>query len=226
MLRLLIHGMALVVALGGGLGAAHAQYKWQTPDGGIVYSDLPPPPGVKLITDRQGRAPAAENEVQLPFALKTAASKYPVVLYTAPDCPPCKMARDALLERGVPFSEKTVSTTADFDAFKRVGFADTSFPAVSVGNEKTSGFEAGALARLLDSAGYPKGSMLPPQYKRAEAQPMTEPAPQKVSVSVRQETAPGADGGAGANGQQSAIERYRRSLQQAGEGEPKSSIRF
>lgn len=232
MLRTMIKGMA-VTALALASTGALAQYKWQTPDGGIVYSDLPPPPGVKLITDRNGRSTAtAEDEVQLPFTLKSAMGKYPVVLYTAPDCPPCNGARELLSGRGVPFAEKTVSTGADFDAFKRVGFADGSFPAITVGAEKVSGFEATSLSRLLDNAGYPKGSMLPSRYKQAAAQPMTPPPTQKVIV--RADGGPGEqrgnDGQPPAN-QQAAIDRYREAMRAGSQGSSQSapqkpSLRF
>ena len=231
MKRTMIRTLA-VTALALASTGAIAQYKWQTPDGGIVYSDLPPPSGVKMITDRHGRSMAgADDDVQLPFTLKNAMGKYPVVLYSAPDCPPCKSARDLLTSRGVPFAEKTVSTGADFDAFKRIGFNDGSFPALSVGAEKVSGFEPNSLSRLLDNAGYPKGSMLPSRYKQAEAQPLTPPPTQKVIV--RADGAPGGQEGAPgqqATTQQAAIDRYREAMRAGSQGSQpqpqKPSIRF
>jgi glutaredoxin len=193
---------------------SHAQYKWQATDGGIVYSDLPPPADVRLIANRQGRPATSTPETHLPFPLKAAMSAHPVTLYTAPDCPPCQSARDLLAGRGVPFSEKTVSTTADLDAYKSLGFADASFPGVTVGRDRSTGFESGAWNRLLDAAGYPKSSMLSSQYPRAEARPLTEPPAQKLTVGVREEQAPAtaADAGAAPN---AAIERYRQAMQEA-----------
>ncbi|MGE0310652.1 MAG: DUF4124 domain-containing protein [Lautropia sp.] len=228
MLRRTIKGLA-VTAFALASTAAIAQYKWQTPDGGIVYSDLPPPSGVRLITDRNGRSAAPEDEVQLPFTLKNAMGKYPVVLYTAPECAPCNSARDLLVARGIPFSEKTVGTGADFDAFKRIGFVDGSFPAISVGAEKMSGFEPTGLGRMLDNAGYPKGSMLPSRYKRAEAQPLTPPPTQKLVVRSDAAATEGGNGQPQA-AQQAAIDRYRDAMragaQQRAPVPQEPSIRF
>ncbi|MET0509943.1 MAG: glutaredoxin family protein [Burkholderiaceae bacterium] len=213
MRRALIGAMAMA-ALAVSATASHAQYKWQATDGGIVYSDLPPPPDVRLIANRQGRPATSTAEANLPFALKAAMSAHPVTLYTAPDCPPCKSGRDLLAGRGVPFSEKTVATSADLEAYKSLGFADASFPGVVVGHDRSTGFEPGTWNRLLDAAGYPKSSMLSSQYKRAEARPLTEPPAQKLTVVVREEQVQpvAADARAAPN---PAIERYRQAMQEA-----------
>ena len=195
-------------------GTAMAQYKWQGSDGGIVYSDLPPPPGVRLITDKNGQPPREAPAATLPYALKSVSDKYPVVLYSIPDCPPCTSARQLLGERGVPFSERSVISTADVDAFKALGFDQTSMPGLSVGNDRTTGFESGAWNRMLDAAGYPKTSQLPLAYRQAEAQPLTPPLANKVNITVSE--APAAEGTDLRTAQpDSAIERYRRLVQDA-----------
>ncbi len=198
----------------------HAQYKWQESNGGIVYSDLPPPMDARVMADRTGRRAAAADdsaEVALPFPLKSAKDKFPVTLYTAPDCAPCQSARDFLSQRGVPFAEKRIGSSADVDAYKSMGFVDAGLPALNVGRERSSGFEAGAWNALLDAAGYPKRSMLPPRYRQAEATPLAGPSSQKVEIVVREEPAAGdrtrpevrpADPTA-------AIERYRQAMQEA-----------
>jgi glutaredoxin len=209
--------------------AADAQYKWQTPDGRTVYSDVPPPSGVKpMNTPNPVEAPSAEAsvpQVELPYELKAVNSKFPVVLYSAPDCAPCTAARQHLASRGVPFSEKSISTTSDFDAFKARGFSDNSFPALTVGREKTVGFEAGAYDRLLTAAGYPRSSKLPHGYQQAAAEPMTPPQAQKLTVNVQREAA---QGPAAPARQQSSIELYRQQMQAGAAARPgdKPSMRF
>jgi len=158
---------------------AAAQYKWTAPNGVVTYSDLPPPVGVQAATLSTARSP--DESVTVPPALRAAVSKFPVVLYTTNDCSPCQVARTHLTRRGVPFSERTVRTGADATAFKRLGFSDNEFPALTVGRERTSGFEAGDWDRLLDAAGYPKTAALPPSYRPPPAQSLAgatrRPAP-------------------------------------------------
>jgi hypothetical protein len=161
---------------------AAAQYKWIAPNGAVTYSDQPPPPGI----DSQAmntRAAAPSDDGGVPAGLRDATTKYPVVLYTTPDCTPCQQARTHLTKRGVPFVERTVSSSADTESFRKAGFTENSFPAMSVGRERSVGFEAGGWNQLLDVAGYPKTSMLPPSFK---------PTPAKAMADT---------GGAGANGE-------------------------
>jgi glutaredoxin len=159
------------------VGAAHATYKWVGADGKITYSDTPPPNEGKLLRGPGGAPPpvaAAEGDSALPYALKQALAKYPVVLYTGNDCAPCKMAREALTKRGIPFSEKLITNGNDAEQFKKLGFADITLPSLTVGKEKSVGFETSAYDRLLDAAGYPRSSILPSTYKAGAPEAMTK----------------------------------------------------
>lgn len=176
--RRAIGPMALIVgALVGALAtpAALAQYKWVGPGGTVTYSDLPPPPGVAATTLSKG-APRAASDASatsdgaLPGAVRTAAAQYPVVLYTTKDCAPCQQARVHLQQRGVPFAERTIETQLDAQAFKKLGFAEPSVPAIAVGRERLTGFEPEQWRRLLDAAQYPASSKLPAGYRAAPAQ--------------------------------------------------------
>jgi glutaredoxin len=162
---------------------AAAQYKWTAPNGVVTYSDLPPPAGTSVSTLSTAKSP--DEEVAVPAALRAAVSKYPVVLYTTNECAPCQVARSHLSKRGVPFSERTVRTGADATAFKKLGFTDNEFPALTVGRERSSGFEAGEWDRVLDAAGYPKTAALPPSYRPPPAQSLAgaarRPAPRPAS---------------------------------------------
>ena len=222
MKRVLLNSLILAVA-GSLTMPAVAQYKWRSADGITVYSDVPPPGGAKLMTDRtsdepvlaasaSGSAEPSTPSVQLPYELKTISGKYPVVLYTAPECAPCALARQHLSERGVPFSEKSIATSTDFEAFKTRGFSENSFPAVTVGREKAVGFEAGTYDRLLNAAGYPRTSKLPANYRQAAAEPMTAPQPQKLTVNVQRQTV---SSDAPAVEAASPIDRYRQQIEQA-----------
>ena len=150
---------------------AVAQFKWVGPNGTVTYSDQPPPTDARGAIAMSAPKPRSDGapDGALPYALRDAAAKYPVVLFVTNDCAPCQQARSHLVKRGIPFAERAVKTTADADAFKRLGFNDNSFPAMSVGRDRTTGFESAAWDIMLTAAGYPEKSALPPNYRHAPA---------------------------------------------------------
>ncbi|MBL8381897.1 MAG: DUF4124 domain-containing protein, partial [Burkholderiales bacterium] len=104
---------AAVAALSG--GSALAQYKYIGPDGRVIYSDQPPPPGAKGVQKpaTAGNTASTGAGGGLPFALQQAVKNFPVTLYTTNDCDACNQGRNLLTRRGVPFTEKTVRTQDD-----------------------------------------------------------------------------------------------------------------
>src|SRR5690606_27383732 len=173
--------LALVVlAAALAVPAAHAQYKWIGADGRVNYGDRPPP----VDNRRLVRAPAGAHssgtptagDHRLPYALRSATVKYPVVLYTAPDCEPCELGREHLSQRGVPYTEKHVKSAADVRAFNALRFgASPQFPVLTVGSDRMVGFEAARWNGMLDAAAYPRSSMLPPGYLARTLEPMASP---------------------------------------------------
>ncbi|NBS95948.1 MAG: hypothetical protein EBT08_07345, partial [Betaproteobacteria bacterium] len=84
------------------------------------------------------------------------------MLYTPENCgESCDEARFWLLERGIPFLEARVESTADLTAFRRLGFG-VGFPALAVGGRRFSGFQEPHWQNALNQAGFPKPSRLPP----------------------------------------------------------------
>jgi glutaredoxin len=167
---------------------AAAQYRWVGPDGTVSYGDKAPP-GARDVATSPTAAAQAPADPTLPVGLRSTATKFPVTLYTTDSCNPCESARDHLIARGVPFVERTVRTFADFEAYKKLGFAGDGFPAITIGRDRSRGFESAALDRLLDAAGYPKSSTLPRNYRHAPAQAMTAPA-QAMTAPAQAMTAP------------------------------------
>jgi len=161
-------------------GFAQAQYKWIGADGRVNYSDLPPPPEHRRVLRTPGGAVHADaasgGDLRLPYALRSAVLRYPVVLYTGDDCPPCEQGRSLLSKRGVPFTEKRIQTGADARAFEALGFGESGLPALSVGASKMVGFESTRWDQALDAAGYPKSSMLPADHLARTVAPMHEEA--------------------------------------------------
>ena len=178
--------------------AVMAQYKYVGADGTVTYSDRPAPPDAKSVSGirSSGVLVTAPNE-ELPFAVKQAATKYPITIYTTAECAPCAAIKQHLGKRGVPFSEKTLRSAADMTAFKNLGFAEQSLPAITVGSQKQNGFEASALDGLLDIAGYPKSAKLPANYT-AKTETLTPEPIAKTQVRVAEAPAPQNDGKAGA----------------------------
>ena len=151
--------------------AAHAQqvYRIVGPDGKVTFSDRAPDTQLAPTTTRGGGAPAAD--AALPYELRQVATRYPVTLYTSNDCQPCSSARNLLIGRGVPFSERTITTSEDVEAFKRLS-GGTSLPFGTIGAQQLQGFSDAEWTQYLDLAGYPKQSQLPANYRRPAATPL------------------------------------------------------
>lgn len=159
--------------------AAQALYKLVAPDGAVTYTDRPPAGG-NLRVESLGRTEGGAGSPALPQALREAAARFPVVLYTLPDCAPCDRGRDLLRSRGVPHEDRRADPAADRDAWLRaVGSLDA--PALTVGAQALRGFAAEEWNATLDLAGYPRTSRLPANYAPPEVQPLvarrTVPAP-------------------------------------------------
>jgi glutaredoxin len=163
-------------------GHLYAQqvYKNVDKNGRVTYSEVPPLPGSgdKLTGD-------SASSVVLPYALQQVVSRYPVTLYTTADCGPCISAKLMLNQRGVPFTERTVSSDEDIAAYKKLN-SDNNFPLATIAKQQLKGYEEGEWTKYLDAAGYPKSSTLPRNYKNAEAASLT---PKKVEKEVAEKPA-------------------------------------
>jgi hypothetical protein len=76
-----------------------------------------------------------------------------------------------LTTRGVPFSERTITTNEDRASLQRLT-GDTSLPLLTVGGQRIKGFSDVEWTQYLDAAGYPKTSALPATYRNAPASPL------------------------------------------------------
>jgi glutaredoxin len=166
--------------------AAGAQqvYRIVGPDGRVTFSDTPPAdPKAKLapVVPLAGGSSGAS----LPYELREASSKYPVTLYTSANCNACGAGRAYLTSRGIPFTEKTVSTTEDAEALRRLA-GDSVVPLITIGGQLIRGYSDSEWRQYLDAAGYPTRSVLPaswtnpapaPLVTAQRALPPTAPAP-------------------------------------------------
>ncbi|HZY18693.1 MAG TPA: glutaredoxin family protein [Ramlibacter sp.] len=170
-------GRVAAAALLAGLacGASAQVFRIVGPDGKVTFSDKPPAEtGGKATPAPTVPMPggaAAASTGGLPFEVRQAATKFPVTLYTGRDCGPCGTGRSFLSGRGIPFTEKTVTSNDDAEAFKRLTGAST-VPVLTIGSQQLLGFSQSEWAQYLDAAGYPKTSQLPPGYARPAPTPL------------------------------------------------------
>ena len=159
--------------------AAQALYRVTGADGTVTYTDRPPSSGAAKIEPVRGGASAsgsATTGTPLPTDLRAVVSRFPVVLYTIPNCQPCDRGRALLRERGVPYEERQADAGSDRDTWVRlVGGAEA--PALAVGAQVLVGFSPDAWRSTLDLAGYPKTSRLPPGYPAAPVVPLVAKSP-------------------------------------------------
>jgi glutaredoxin len=156
-------------ALGSGLQAQQV-YRIVGPDGRVTFSDQPPASSsnTKVTTGVGSRAGTDANLASLSFELREVATKYPVTLYTGNSCGPCSSGRSLLAARGIPFTEKTVTTSEDADALQRLS-GEVSLPFMTIGGQQIKGYSDVEWGQFLDAAGYPKTSTLPGSYRNPPA---------------------------------------------------------
>ena len=127
-------------------------------------------PTTSASTTVAGNA-AAAAQAALPFQLRGVVARFPVTLYSTADCAPCASARSLLLQRGVPFTERSVASDDDIAALQRLT-GGRSLPALTIGAQALRGLQEGEWQSLLDLAGYPRDSRLPRGWSPAPARPL------------------------------------------------------
>lgn len=190
--RILLGSLAAAAAAASlGVGAQQV-YRIVGPDGRVTFSDRPP----AETGARTAAAPAAAGgqgaatTAALPFELRNVASRFPVTLYTGAECGPCASGRAFLASRGIPFSERTVSTNDDIEALKRISGA-ARLPFMTIGGQQINGYSEPEWTQYLDAAGYPRASRLPAGYRNPPPAPlvaMQQPAP--IAAEPEQQAAP------------------------------------
>lgn len=139
--------------------AAQAQtYRWTDAQGRTVISDQPPPRDLQNVEKAGGKAQPDDG---LPFATRLAAQKHPVTLYTSSECVnDCRLARELLQKRRIPFTETVVQTPAQIDELKAL-VGEAFVPSLKVGKQSQRGYSASGYDKMLDLAGYPKTGKTP-----------------------------------------------------------------
>ena len=110
-----------------------------------------------------------------------------MILYSGPACGPCLNGRSLLAGRGIPFTEKTITTNEDIDALNRLTGAAT-LPMLTIGEQQLKGYSEVEWVKFLDAAGYPKTSQLPAGYAAPAPTPLV--VAQQPQAPVRPKPAP------------------------------------
>jgi glutaredoxin len=179
--------------------ATHAQFKVIGPDGKVTYTDRAPAAGdgkVMPVNRDTGRF----SDPALPFALRQVAERFPVTLYTAINCvEACALGRRLLVKRGVPFTERTAETDEEREAW--VGLVGgLEAPVLKVGGQILRGYTPVAWDESLDTAGYPRQSLLPANYQAPAPVPLVERRPVPPKVAPQAPAAPATDAGSNPSG--------------------------
>ena len=169
--------------------AAHAQvYRIVGPDGRVTFSDRPPAEGKATPAPAVVMPPstgAAGSSAALPAELRASASRFPFVLYTSADCGPCVTARSFLAGRGIPFTEKTITTEADARALRNLS-GGLQLPFATLGAQHLVGYSEAEWSQYLDAAGYPKTSALPAGFRQPAPSPLVALDPPRPGRSTAQ----------------------------------------
>jgi len=181
-LNSVIFSAAWATVLLSGTAQSQAIYRIVGSDGSVTFSDKLPAAAENASVLVPGGRSIPPAVVALPLALREVAGKYPVTLYTSANCAPCNSGRELLANRGIPFAEKTVSTTEDSDALQRIS-GGGSLPLLTIGGQQIKGFSESEWTQYLDFAGYPKTSLLPATYRAPPATPLV--APEKAAPAAK-----------------------------------------
>lgn len=166
-----------------------AQYKVVGADGKVTYTDRPTAAeaGAQVLPLRRDGLPntsassTANPGPPLPTELRAVVARFPVMLYTSADCPPCDSGRKLLQQRGVPYAEKVVGSDDDIAALQRLSGGRT-VPAITVGSQAVRGFLETDWLATLGLAGYPRESKLPRGWQAPPPSPLVARAPVEAPV--------------------------------------------
>ncbi len=170
MARLFLLALSLMMCSGISL-AAQQVYVWIDEQGNKEYRDTPPPPGAKNVERRDLDVSTIQTS-ELPYSVQQAVNNFPVTLWVMDCGAVCTDARNHLLRRGVPYTEK--NPQGDREAFEKLT-GGVEVPVLYIGTRQLKGYLASEWDAALDLAGYPRTPL--PGYKPPERPaPVASPA--------------------------------------------------
>ena len=165
-----VKSLLIVILLGLAAWAQAAEvYEWVDEKGVRQYSQQPPPPHIKNVTQKQ-LSPSVIETGGLSYGLQRAIRNFPVTLYITECGDPCKSARAHLARRGIPFTEKNPQKPEETENFRKLTGGGMEVPLLLVGEVRVlKGYLASDWDAAFDQAGYP--STAQPASKPVTAAP-------------------------------------------------------
>lgn len=179
-----------IVAVSASLLAAPELYRWVDKNGNVTYSDTPPPKdAVSSQKKKLGDNSVDGGEGALPYALKLAVQRNPVILYVNNCGEICDQARALLVKRGIPFVSRNPETDPGASEALKELIGALSVPSLAVGSVSQTGFNESGWNSALDGAGYPKFNVLSANLK-TPPKPIVEPLKAPASAARADPAAP------------------------------------
>jgi len=130
------------------------RFRWVDKAGKVHYGDTPPADAINIKSKNISVTQSPNDD--LSFVTRTAQKNFPVTLYVSNGCGDfCVKGRSLLTKRGIPFTEKILTTQADIDEFTKQTGGD-SVPVLAVGTIYLKGYSAESWHSALSTAGYLK----------------------------------------------------------------------
>jgi hypothetical protein len=166
-MKIVVLAAVAALALTGAASAAQL-YRWVDEKGRVEWRDTPPPADAKNVEQRSMGGNTIQTST-LPYGVQQAIKKNPVTLWVFDCGEPCTTARNHLVRRGVPYTERNASRESE--ALKKLT-GSLEVPVLAVGSKTIKGYLETDWDAALDGAGYPRTAM--PGMK-GEAQPVQKP---------------------------------------------------
>jgi glutaredoxin len=163
----------LAIFLGVPLAHAEKLYKWVDQDGNVSYHDRPPFQAGYRVEEKD----LGNRKSSTARTAQDIAERFPVVLYSAPECGSCDNARAYLKSRGIPFTEKNVKGNRKLQAELLKTAGALAVPTITVGDKIMKGYLRSLLEGELDDVGYPKAKATgkrEPEEQSASPEEQTE----------------------------------------------------
>jgi len=146
--------VTVLMAIGIPAAQADTLYKWVDSQGRISYHDQPPPEGAGYRVEE--KVLGTGNKHKEEDKLAKIVEKFPVVLYSVPDCGSCDLARLYLQKRKVPFTEQNLNADPELQQTLKKKIGSLSAPTLMIGEKVMKGYVESVLEGELDGVGYPK----------------------------------------------------------------------
>jgi glutaredoxin len=128
----MIRGLILLLLIASSTTFAGQVFRWVDEQGGVHYTDQPPPPSAKQSIQVKGKGNVVETDKE-PYETRLAREKNPVVLYITACGATCDKARAHLERRGIPFTQKDPAKSFDAATELKQLTGVTEVPVIRVG---------------------------------------------------------------------------------------------